>query len=100
MDNGLLTAATMAIWEVSTRRSFGDGEGYLWDLRPERESVQGSNSFVELLAEDGPMMYRAVWTLAADSRGPALLREKIPSKRVDARPERIAMLIADPNLEQ
>src|SRR6185369_4745069 len=44
---------------------------------------------------DGPVAYRAIWTLADDPRGPALLRETIPPKRVDARPERIAQLIAD-----
>lgn len=115
----------LRVWEVSTRRevqrlhghegstqklafsadgrrlvSFGDGEGFSWDLRPERERGKGSNPFVDLLNEDGPAMYRAVWTLADDPKGPAMLREKIAPKRVDARPARIAMLMADLNSEQ
>jgi WD40 repeat protein len=115
----------LRIWELSTRRelhrlhgheggtqslgfsadgrrlvSFGDSEGFVWNLRPGRANVKGPNPFVDLLAKEGPTMYRALWQMADDPEGPAMLREKIPPKRVDARPERIAMLIADLNSEQ
>jgi WD40 repeat protein len=110
----------LRIWEVSTRReihrlhghegaaqalrfsadgrrlvSFGEGEGLLWDLRPRKEKEKGSQPLDDLLSQDGPTVYRALWTLADDPQGPAMLRKKIPPQRVDARPERIALLIAD-----
>lgn len=115
----------LRIWEVSTRRelhrlhghegatqvlgfsangrrlvSFGDGEGFLWDLRPKNVNAKGSDPFVDLLSREGPTVYRAVWMLASDPQRPAILRAKIPPKRVDARPERIAVLIADLGAEQ
>lgn len=115
----------LRIWEVSTRRelhrlhghegatqalgfsadgrrlvSFGDGEGFVWDLRPRGEKVKASNPFVDLLAKEAPTVYRAVWTMAGDPHGPAMLREKIQPKRVDTRPERIALLIADLSADQ
>jgi WD40 repeat protein len=80
--------------------SFGDGEGFVWDLRPGRDNGKGSNPFVDLLAKEGPKVYRAVWAIADDPQGPAKLRERIPPKHVDARPERIAQLIADLSSEQ
>jgi WD40 repeat protein len=110
----------LRIWEVSTRRelhrlhghegatqalgfsadgrrlvSFGDGEGLLWDLRPRKEKDKGSHPFDDLLSKDGPTAYRALWTLAGDPQAPARLREKLPPRRVDGRPERIALLISD-----
>jgi hypothetical protein len=108
------------IWEVSTRRelhrlhghewatqalafsadgrrlvSFGDGEGLVWDLRRPRKEKKKSDPFADLLADDGPTVYRAMWALADDPLAPAMLREKIPPMRLDARPERIRHLIAD-----
>jgi WD40 repeat protein len=80
--------------------SFGDGEGLVWDLRPRNEIRTGSNPFMDLSAKEGPTVYRAVWTMADDAQAPAMLREKIPSKRVDIRPERIARLIGDLRAEQ
>jgi WD40 repeat protein len=115
----------LRIWEVSTRRelhrlhghdgaarllcfsadgrrlvSWGDGEGLLWDLRPSSENLKGLDPLLDLLSRDGPTVYRAVWAMAEDPKGPATLRERIPPKRVDARPERIALLIADLSAEQ
>ena len=40
-------------------------------------------------------MYRAVWRLADDPKGAAMLHDKISTKRVDGRPERISRLIAE-----
>jgi WD40 repeat protein len=115
----------LRIWEVSTRRelhrlhghegatqalgfsadgrrlvSFGDGEGLLWDLRPRKENMKESDPFADLLSKDGPTVYRALWTMANDPEAPAMLREKFPPKHLDARPERITLLIADLGAEQ
>jgi WD40 repeat protein len=115
----------LRIWEVSTRRelhrlhghegatqalgfsgdgrrlvSFGDGEGLLWDLRPRKEKVKASDPFADLLSKDGPTVYRAVWTLTNDPEAPAMLRAKFSPKHLDARPERITLLIADLGAEQ
>jgi hypothetical protein len=109
----------LRLWEVSTRRevhrlhghdestqalgfaaggrrlvSFGGGEGLVWDLRP-RGGKEKADPFAGLLSGDGPTAYRATWRLADDPRAPALLREKIPAARLDARPERITRLVAD-----
>jgi WD40 repeat protein/HEAT repeat protein len=75
--------------------SFGDGEGMVWDLRPPRKDKKKSDPFADLLADDGRTVYRAMWALADDPLAPAMLREKIPPMRLDARPERITQLIAD-----
>jgi WD40 repeat protein len=75
--------------------SFGDGEGFVWDLRPKPQDKPAADPFADLVAEDGGTIYRAIWTLANDPRAPALLREKLPPLRLDAGPERIARLVAD-----
>jgi RNA polymerase sigma factor (sigma-70 family) len=107
------------LWEVSTRRELhrlhgheggtavlafsadgrrlltcGDGEALLWDLRP-RQASGKTDALADLLSEDGPTVYRAVWRLAADAAAPALLRRQIPPRRLDARPQRVARLVAD-----
>jgi WD40 repeat protein len=111
---------SIRLWDVSTRRelhrlhrheetteslafsadgrrltSYGSGEAFLWDLRPRPRGEKTADPFAELVAFDGPMVYRAIWAVADDPRGPAILREKVPPKRVDTRRERIAALIAD-----
>jgi hypothetical protein len=74
--------------------SFSSGEGILWDLRP-RLGKKPADPVADLLSTDGPKVYRAIWTLADDPTAPALLRGKISPRRVDARPERVAKLVAD-----
>jgi WD40 repeat protein len=111
---------SLRIWDVHTRReihrlhghesetkslgfsadgrrlvSFGDGEGFAWDLRPKQHDKPAADPFADLVAEDGRTVYRAIWTLANDPRAPALLHEKLPPVRLDAGPERIARLVAD-----
>jgi hypothetical protein len=109
----------LRIWEVATRRqlyrlhghdsgaqtlafagggrrlvSFCRGEGILWDLRPSQDK-KPADPFADLLSADGLKVYRALWALADDPAAPAMLRGKIAPRRVEARPERVAKLIAD-----
>jgi hypothetical protein len=109
----------LRIWDVATRRelhrlhghesaaqaigftadgrrlvSFGDGEGFVWDLRP-LPGKPTADRFADLVAEDGPTVYRAIWSLADDPKAPNLLRQKLPAQRPDVRPERIKQLVAD-----
>jgi hypothetical protein len=74
--------------------SFCRGEGIFWDLRP-RQDRKPADPLGDLLSTDGPKVYRAIWALADDPAAPALLRDQIAPRRVDARPERVAKLVAD-----
>jgi RNA polymerase sigma factor (sigma-70 family) len=69
-------------------------ESILWNLRPGGDQ-KVSDPFADLLSADGPKVYRAMWTLAADPGAPALLRQHIAPVRVDARPELVDQLISD-----
>ena len=105
----------LRIWEVATRReihrlhghegetqtlgftadcrrlvSFGSGEGFVWDLHP-----KPGKPIADLLADDGPMAYREIWSLVDDPKAPDLVRQELQVQRVDIQPERIKQLITD-----
>src|SRR4051812_26123356 len=58
-------------------------------------AFRASGSIGDLLSDDPPAVYRAIWGLADYPPGPTLLRATTAPRHVDARPERIAQLIAD-----
>ena len=109
----------LRIWDVATRRelhrlhgherdtqtlgfsadgrrlvSFGSGEGFVWDLRPQA-GKPSADRCADLVADDGPTVYRALWGLADDPKAPDLLRQKLPVQYLDTRPERIEELVSD-----
>jgi len=76
------------------------GEGILWDLRPKQNGKKEADPFVDLLSDDGPKAYRAVWALIDDPLAPTMLGGKISAMRLDAGPDRITRLIADLDSQQ
>ncbi len=113
------TDGYLQIWDVATRRalhllhghedavqtlafsadgrrllSFCQGEAIVWDLRP-AAGKKPADAFADLRADDGPTVYRAVWSLANDPEAPARLRSQLPPAQVNADPRRVARLIAD-----
>ncbi len=112
----------LRIWEVSTRlelyrlkgasgnsdtlffmadghrlMSFAEGEGMLWDLVPKNQEKAKTDPFVDLVSNDGPTVYQAIWTLADDPQAPARLHEQVKITRLDGSLERITRLLADLN---
>jgi WD40 repeat protein len=55
-------AANAIAFSLNGRRllTFGGGEGILWDLRPRQDPAK-TDSFADLLSDDGPTAYRAIW---------------------------------------
>ncbi len=50
--------------------SFGEGAGMLWDLVPKTQDKARTDPFVDLVSNDGPTVYQAIWALADDPQAP------------------------------
>jgi hypothetical protein len=64
----------------------------VWDLRPDEKTKRPA--WDALSGPDARAAYQAMWAIADDPAGPALVRAKIPPARPPA-PERVRQLIAD-----